>query len=118
MTVHVPNSQNKSATPPSERDLECPSLIIVSGWLANEIANKTLSSGALEVLYWSQQTPVTSMFCAQKVVGPEGELGKVPHLVAERRREVHRTVAEVARPTATIWPTVASTAALGASRLG
>ncbi len=37
---------------------------------------------------------------------------------AERRREVQSTVAEVARPMATIWPTVASTAALGARRLG
>ena len=40
------------------------------------------------------------------------------HLAAVRSRLDTSTVAEVARPSAMSWPTVASMAALGASRLG
>ena len=40
------------------------------------------------------------------------------HLAAVRRRLDTRTVADVARPSAMSWPTVASMAASGASRLG
>lgn len=40
------------------------------------------------------------------------------HLAAVRRRLDTRTVADVARPSAISWPTVASMAASGASRLG
>lgn len=57
---------------------------------------------------------------ARAVLEARGSLGRAkgPHLEAERRREVHRTVAEEERPAATSWPMVPSTSALGASRLG